>query len=72
MKSNIKTINMKYQLQRRKMDHILDHTMDHILYQIFKYITKKREILTCDPPIRIYVNQIENKITFRIKIRILS
>ena len=43
--------------------------MDHIPYQIFKYITKKPEILTCNSPIRIYVNRIENKITFRITFR---
>ena len=33
----------------------------------FKHITKKHEIVTDNLPIRIYVNQIKNKITFRIK-----
>ena len=33
----------------------------------FKYIIKKRETVTDKPPIRIYVNQIENRIIFRIK-----
>ena len=28
---------------------------------------KKRETLTDNPPIRIYINKIENKITFKIK-----
>ena len=32
-----------------------------------KYIIKKREAVTDKPPIRIYVNQIENRIIFRIK-----
>ena len=32
-----------------------------------KYIIKKHETVTDNPPIRIYVNQIENRITFRIK-----
>ena len=45
--------------------------MDHILYQIFKiilnpYLKKHREE-TVNPSIRIYTNEIENKITFKIK-----
>ena len=45
--------------------------MDHILYQIFKinfeYIIKKHEIVTHNPPIKIYANEVENMIIFRIK-----
>ena len=33
----------------------------------FKYIIKKHETATDILPVRIYVNQIENRITFRIK-----
>ena len=33
----------------------------------FKYIIEKYETLTHNPPIRKYVNQKENRITFRIK-----
>ena len=33
----------------------------------FKYIMKKRETVTGNPPIRIYVNEIGNRVTFRIK-----
>ena len=33
----------------------------------FKYIIKKHEKVTGNPPIRIYVNQMEKRITFRIK-----
>ena len=35
---------------------------DHI-----DYIIKKHETVTENPPIRIYVNKIENRITFKIK-----
>ena len=38
----------------------------------FKYIIKKRETMTVNPPIRIYVNKLENSITFRIKTRYLE
>ena len=43
--------------------------MDHILYKIFKIIfiiiLKKREKLSGNPSIGIYVNKIENRITFK-------
>ena len=39
--------------------------MDHILYQIF--IIKKYETVTDNPSIMVYVNEIENRITFKIK-----
>ena len=35
----------------------------------FKYITKKHEMVTNNLPMRIYVNQTKNRITFRIKKR---
>ena len=35
----------------------------------FKYILKKHGTVTDNPSIRIYINKIENKITFRIKTR---
>ena len=45
--------------------------MDHIyIYHIqnyFKHIIKKHEIVTDDHPTRIYINKIENSITFKIK-----
>ena len=45
--------------------------MDHILYQIFKTILsifkKKHNENVDNPSIRIYVNKIENRITFKIK-----
>ena len=33
----------------------------------FKYLIKKHEIVSGNPPVIIYVNKTENKITFRIK-----
>ena len=45
--------------------------MNHILYQIckiiYKYIIKKHEKVTDYHPIRIYVNKIKNRITFKIE-----
>ena len=47
----------------------LKYLMDHILYKTFKIIfiiiLKKREKLSGNLPIRIYVNKIENRITFK-------
>ena len=33
----------------------------------FEYIFKKHDTVTENPPIRIYINKIENRITFKIK-----
>ena len=44
--------------------------MGHILYQIFKIILslfQKNNEKIDDPSIRLYVNKIENRITFKIK-----
>ena len=49
----------------------LNNLTNHILYQIFKIILsifkKKTVEETGNPSIRIYVNKIENRITFKIK-----
>ena len=48
----------------------LNYLMDHILCQIFKIIFsifKKNGEETDNPPVRIHVNKIENKITFKIE-----
>ena len=50
----------------------LEYLIDSILHQIFKIILnihKKYEEKTINPSIRIYINKIENRITFKIKIR---
>ena len=48
----------------------LNYLTDHILYQILKITLstslKKHEIVTDNPSIRICVNKIENRITFKI------
>ena len=48
----------------------LNYLMDHILYQKFKIIlnipSKNHEKITDNPSIRIYINKIENKVTFKI------
>ena len=64
-----KKINLKYQLQRGMKN--LYYPMDHSLYQIFTIVLSissiKHETFTYNPPIKIYVNQIKNRITFRMK-----
>ena len=39
------------------------------IQEYFEYIIKKHETVADNPPIRIYVNKIENRITFKIKTR---
>ena len=60
IKSNIKTVNLNYQLQGELKN--LNYLIDHIRYQILKSIlsvsTKKHETFTDNPPIR-YINKIE-------------
>ena len=53
---------IKYQLQYGMVN--LNYLLDHILCQ---HIIKKHEPVTGNPPIRIFVNKIENGITFKIK-----
>ena len=62
--------NNKYQLQHGMKS--LNYLVDHILYQIFKItlntsLKKKHGKGTDNPSIRIYVNKIGNRITFKIK-----
>ena len=65
----METINSKYQFQCGNIG--FSYVMIRILYQIFKIILrislKKHGEVTYNPPIRIYVNKIENRITFKIK-----
>ena len=69
-KSHTKIINLKYQLNHGMKN--LNDLMDHILYQIFKIILnisfkKTHGEKTDNPAIRIYVNKIESRITYKIK-----
>ena len=45
----------------------LNYQMDLILYQIFKIIFKKHGEDIDEPSVQIYVNKIENRITFKTK-----
>ena len=56
----------------------LNYQMDHIQYQIFKikyilfkYILKKYSESVDNPSIKIYVNKIENSVTFKLKMDII-
>ena len=63
--------NSKYQEKDGTKN--FNYLMDFILYQIlhqqyyFQYICKKHETLTNKSSVQIYVNKIQNKITFKIK-----
>ena len=59
-----KQINLKYQLQHGMKN--LIYLMDCILYQISRL---KHGEKTDNSSIRIYINKIENRITFKIKTR---
>ena len=54
----------------------LNYQMSHIQYSdiqdYFEYILKKRSENVDNPSIKIYVNKIENRVTFKIKKRKLS
>ena len=66
-KSQAKTVNLKYLLQYGTTN--LNYLMDHILYLILKIILRtslKHETVTDNPPIRISVNNIQNRITFKV------
>ena len=65
-KSNIKTINLKHQPYKKDKFELPDR-----LYSIsdiqdcFEYIIKTHETLTDNPAIKINVNRIENRTTFK-------
>ena len=66
--SHIRIINLKYQLHHGIKN--LNYLMYHILYQIFKIflsISRKSGKKTVNLSLTIYVNNIENRITFKIK-----
>ena len=69
LKSHTKIIKLKYQLRHGMKS--LNYLMDHILYQIFKIILnislKKYKTVTNNLSIRIYLNKIYDRITFKIK-----
>ena len=68
-KSHIRTITLKYQLQPgiKNLNYVLDHILYSDIQYYFEYIIKKHEKVANNPPIRIDVNKIENRITFKTK-----
>ena len=73
LKSHTEIIDLKYQVQHGMKS--LNYLMDHILYQVFKITLntslKKHETVTGKPSMRVYVNKMENRITFKIKADII-
>ena len=69
MRKSYKTIGLKYQLQCR-MKIFCNHGSYSLIdiQDYFKYIIKKHGPVTDNLPARIYLNKIENRITFKIKI----
>ena len=67
--SHTKIINLKYQLHHGMKS--FDYLMDHNLYQVLKTIlgisSENMGQVTDNPSMMIYVNDIENRITFKIK-----
>ena len=68
-KAHTVTINLKYLHPRGMIN--LNYQMAHLLYQVFKiifeYILKKHGEDIDKPSVQIYVNKIENRVTFKIK-----
>ena len=69
-KHHIKTINLEYQLQHemKNVNYLIYNQIVYIRYsKSFWIYIKNHGEKTVNPPIRIYVNKIENRITFKIK-----
>ena len=66
-KLHTKTISLKYLLQHEIIN--WNYLMDDVFYLIFHDFWvhhEKYKTVTDNPPVKIYVNKIENKITFKI------
>ena len=65
----MKTINLKYQLQHgiRNLNYVLNYILYHIFRIILSISLKKHRKKTDNPSIRIYMNKIENRSTFKIQ-----
>ena len=63
LKSHIKILNLNDQLRHGMKS--LNYLMDKILCQILKIILTKKSI--GNPSVKIYINNIENRITFKTK-----
>ena len=67
MKSHTKTINLEYQLQHgmKNLNYLMVHFSVSDIQDYFQYILKNHAERTIHPSIRVYVNKIENRITFK-------
>ena len=45
----------------------MDHTLFQTFQNYFEYVIKKHETIADNPPVQIYVNEIKNRIVFKIK-----
>ena len=59
--------NMKMNLNKKNLNYLMDHIFVSDIQDYFKYIIKIHETFADNHPIRIYVNKIENRITFKNK-----
>ena len=68
MKKNIKKSykNTKFKISGLTTDEELESYSVSVTQNYFEYIIKKHETLTDKLPIRIHLNRIENRITFKI------
>ena len=62
IKSQNTSSNMEWKIELTARPYSLSNIQDY-----FKYILKKHETVPDNPSIMIYVNNIENRITFKIK-----
>ena len=59
--------NITFEISVPTWNELLDKSFSiSYIQDYFKYIIEKHETVTDNPPIRIYMNQIESRITFRI------
>ena len=66
-KINLKRSDEYVALSNLSINKFKISTLTSDLQDYLSYIIKKDETVTDNPPIRIYLNEIENRITFRIK-----
>ena len=61
-KDSTKTINVIYQEKHGRK------SLNCLIQDYFEYINQNHETLTDKPPVQIYVNKIQNRVTFKIKL----
>ena len=64
--------NIKFKISAQTWNEefeLLDESYSVNIQKYFEYIIKRYQIVTDNPPVRICVNKLENRITFKIKTR---